>query len=86
MFSVTQVKLSDFIKEERRLIELNPLRKSRMTVAEALAVYEGKLHNNTRLKLGAKVYRQKTIEALFKAWPELKGREIKSITESECLS
>jgi integrase len=86
VFTVAQVKLADFAKEQRSVAEMHGAVTGKMTCGEALAIYEKRLAENTRLKPGAKIYRHKTINALIKSWPGLKERELKAISQTECLT
>jgi integrase len=86
VFSVAQLKVADFAKEKRAVAEIQGTVTGKMTFGDALAIYEKELSQNTRLKPAAKVYRRKTIAALLKTWPGLKEKEIKGISQAECLS
>ncbi|WP_237712489.1 site-specific integrase [Pedosphaera parvula] len=82
---MAQLKLGDFAKARRAVAETQSSGNGKMLIGDALAIYKKELDHNTRLKPGAKLYRQKTIEALLKSWPGLSNREIKAISQAECL-
>jgi integrase len=56
-----------------------------MTFGDALTIYEQRLADNPKLKPGAKLYREKCIEALVKTWPGLKETDIRKVRKDDCL-
>jgi len=79
VLSVAQLRLSDLLKAERQGVESRAsVSKGKMTFGDALAIYASRLE--------AKVYRQKTIEALVKSWPGLREMDVRKISERECLN
>lgn len=78
---MAQIKLPDFIKEQRGALEARGSCSGNHTFGQSLARYRQELWQNTRLKLAGKLYRQKTIEVLIKTWLDLEAKQIKSISE-----
>jgi integrase len=84
--SVAQLRLGDFVKQERGQLEARvEAGKGRMTFGGALEIYQKQLEANIGLKPSAKLYRQKCIEALLRAWSGLKEKDIRKISERDCL-
>ena len=57
------------VAQRRQTETRDPNAPERMTVGEAIAVYEQTLANNPALKPNAKLYRTKCLRALLKTWP-----------------
>jgi integrase len=84
--SVAQLRLGDLMKLERGQLEARvEAGKGRMTFGGALEIYQKQLEANVSLKQSAKIYRQKCIEALVRTWPGLREKDIRKISERECL-
>jgi integrase len=84
--SVAQLRLGDLMKLERGQLEARvEAGKGRMTFGGALEIYQKQLEANVSLKPSAKIYRQKCIEALVRTWPGLREKDIRKISERECL-
>jgi hypothetical protein len=87
VLSVAQLRLSDLLKAERQGVESRAsVSKGKMTFGDALAIYASRLEAKVELKPSAKLYRQKTIEALVKSWPGLREMDVRKISERECLN
>ena len=84
VFSVAQVRLPGFVKEQRSLNENRAANAGKLTFEEALKSCQKTVDDDTWWKPTAKFYRQKTIDALVKSWPGLKERQIKLISEADC--
>jgi integrase len=85
--SVARLRLTDLVKEEREKLEARAeATKGRMTFGEALGIYRERLEGNPAIKPSAKLYRRKCIDALLKSWPELEAKDVKRISERECLA
>jgi integrase len=56
-----------------------------MTFGDALATYRQRLQQSHHIKDGTKLYRENTIIALLKSWPELKEMDVRKITPHDCL-
>jgi integrase len=84
--SVAQLRLSDFVKSERGRTEgRTEMAKGRMTFGEVLAIYQKQVESNVGLKPSAKLYRQKCIEALMRSWPGLAEKDVRKVSERDCL-
>jgi integrase len=84
--NVAQLRLGDLMKQERGQLEARVAAvKGRMTFGGALEIYQKQVEANVSLKPNAKLYRQKCIEALVRTWPGLKEKDIRKISERECL-
>ena len=81
VFTTAKLKLSDFIKSERKrsLRSVMP-----GTFAEARAKFEADIDADHTLKESSKRYRRYCVRALVRTWPELEGKAPGSITESDC--
>ena len=56
-----------------------------MTFGDAVVIYRQRLQDAQHLKAGAKLYRENTIIALLKSWPELHGMDVRKISVNDCL-
>jgi integrase len=83
---VAQLRLGDFVKGERGRVEgSTEMAKGKMTFGEVLAIYQKQVESNVGLKPSAKLYRQKCIEALMRSWPGLAEKDVRKISERDCL-
>ena len=87
VFTVAKLRLADFIKERRQFQSQKDERVSgKMTFGSALDAYRDQLKKNTKLKPNAKLYREKSIQALVRTWPSLPQLDAKKITQNDCIS
>lgn len=87
VFTTAQLRLADFIKEQRTQLNSGTRTKSgKMTVADSVAIYRQRLNDNPRLKPNAKLYRDKCISGLLRSWPGLGEKDIRKISKDDCLS
>lgn len=86
VMSVAQLRLHDLIKEERAKLETNSaLIGGKMTVADAIKIYEDRINSSPALKPNAKRYRLHCIIALKKTWSQLENLDLRKVSEQECL-
>lgn len=74
--------------------EVNKLRKTataqhrtslvKGTVGEARTLYLADLKNSTGIKASTVHYREQTVQALFKTWPELQDLPFKKVKDADC--
>ncbi|MFM8471808.1 MAG: tyrosine-type recombinase/integrase [Limisphaerales bacterium] len=83
--SVAKLRLGDLEKHERGLSAVQAaIEQGKLTFKDALQTYQDELKVNPRLKPNAIRYRNETVRVLVKTWPELKAKDVRKITESEC--
>ena len=86
VFSVAQPKARDELAEIYRPRKAeSALTSGIATFGDAAHVYEERLKANPKIKASTLEYRQKTIEALYRWWPGLKGTKLKLVTDRACL-
>lgn len=84
--SVAKLRLGDFLKEENHRAEVvQSASRGKMTFGDAVAIYKERLAGAQHLKPGAKLYRENTIEALLKSWPDLSNADVRKISLNDCL-
>ena len=84
--SVAQFRLNDLLKLEHGQLEARVAAgKGKMTFGEALGIYQKQLEANVSLKPSAKIYRPKCVEALLRSRPGLSEKDIRKISERECV-
>jgi integrase len=85
-FSVAQLRLADFLKEEHQKAESfeNTVR-GKLTFGDAVAVFKKRLAANVELKPRSKEYRLERLEALLRSWPKLMTTDISRIRRHDCL-
>jgi integrase len=84
--SVAKLRLGDFLKEENHRAEVvQSAARGKMTFGNAVTIYKERLAGAQHLKPGAKLYRENTIEALLKSWPDLSNADVRKISLSDCL-
>jgi len=84
--TVAQLRLGDFLKQERRRAEAAESGgRGKITFEQALKTYEQRLDGDVSLKPRSKEYRRERIKALLKSWPELKSTDVRHISKAECL-
>ena len=86
VISVAKIRLADVVQEKRKAAEAEKVATNgKMTFGDGLALYRGNLVSNCRLKPSAKLYREKSIQALCKSWPGLETTDMRKIAEKDCL-
>jgi integrase len=84
-FSVAQLRLSDFVKEERRkAASCEAVASGRMTFGDALDKLKSRVEADKGLKPRTKEYRKERIAALLRTWPKLESLDISKIRKSDC--
>ncbi len=78
VFSVAKTKLIDFINREQKRKRIDG------NFNDAHARYLEELAADHTLSEGTKAYYRDRLKALLKSWPELVGKRIDAITESDC--
>jgi integrase len=83
--SVAKLRLGDFLKQENKRVEITEAaERGRMTFGDALAIFKKRLEEAHHLKPRAKEYRQDTIDALLKTWPNLESIDVRKISVADC--
>ncbi|MGH8023019.1 MAG: hypothetical protein ACRED1_05540, partial [Limisphaerales bacterium] len=86
ILSVAKLRLGDFLKEENHRVEvIQAATRGKMKFGDAVVIYKQRLANAQHLKPLARRYRENTIEALLKSWPELENTDVRKITLTDCL-
>ena len=84
--AVAKLRLADLEKVERQRIEIQGVVSSgNMRFGDALAIFRGRLLNDSSLKPRTKEFRAERIAALLKSWPGLEQTELRKITKQDCL-
>jgi integrase len=87
VLSVAKLRLADLEKKERQLAEhQTAVAGGRMTVSDALKVYQERLKGDASLKPRTRDYYEQRIKALLKDWPTLGQMEIRDVTKTACLN
>jgi integrase len=82
--TVAKMRLADLEKEERALAEENVrTTRGKMTFRDAASVLRIRIQASAKLKPRTKAYYSERIDALFRSWPTLPSREMRSITQNE---
>lgn len=86
LLSVAKLRLGDYLKEENHRAEvIDSAARGKMTVGDAVAIYKQRLADAQHLKPGAKLYRENSIEALLKSWPDLEKTDVRKISANDCI-
>lgn len=84
--SIAQLRLADEMDKERRKAEnATAIAKGKMTVGDAIHIYEERVQGRIDFKPRTKAYHAERIESLLKSWPDLKAMDITKVTKSDCL-
>lgn len=84
--TVAQLRLGDFLKQERHRAEAGQATaRGKMTFEQALKTYEQRLVSDVSLKERSKEYRRERIKAMLKSWPDLKSLDVRHISKADCL-
>jgi len=85
--SVAKLRLADFEKIERQRVEIQgAVTSGNMHFGDALAIFRGRLLNDSSLKPRTKEFREERIAALLKSWPGLEQTEVRKISKQDCLA
>src|SRR2546430_4794234 len=84
-YSVAQARLAEFLKDHRRAggngkSEVSP----KITFAEALQIHQRNQADNVEIKPATLHYWNQIFGKLLKSWPEIRDREIRRITTTDC--
>lgn len=86
VLSVAKLRLNDLEKAERSASERTAeAPQGKMLVSEAAKILQTRIEGDASLKPKSRTYYQQRLTALFKSWPELKNRDVRAITQSDCL-
>ena len=87
VLSVAKLRLNDLEKSERRSAERNSeAKQGKMLFGEAARTLKARIEGDPSLKPSSRSYYEQRLTALFKSWPGLEARDIRTITQSDCLS
>jgi integrase len=85
--SVAKLRLGDFLKEENHRAEVvESAARGKMTLGDAVTIFKQRLADAHHIKPGAKRYRENTIEALLKSWPDSEQTDVRKISANDCLN
>lgn len=83
--TVAKLKLSDLENRERRAAEnRSEIAKGKMSVGDALGMYQKRVKNDIGLKPRTKSYYEERIKALIKSWPALEKMDIRKVSKTDC--
>jgi len=83
--SVAQLRLADFIKEQRTQLEIRQTAEAgQLTFGQAEDIYRERLKLNHKLKPSSKEYRLKTLFYLHGTWPGLADLDLARISAQDC--
>ncbi|HEU6447028.1 MAG TPA: site-specific integrase [Verrucomicrobiae bacterium] len=84
--SVAQLRLADEMDKERKKAEnVTAIAKGKMTVGDAISIYEERVKGRIDYKPRTKNYHAERIKGLLESWPGLKAVDIVKVTKSDCL-
>ena len=87
VLTVAKLRLTDVERAERQAAERqSSATQGKMTFAEAARILQTRIDGDASLKPKSRGYYQQRITALFKSWPELKQRDVRTVTQTECLN
>lgn len=87
VLSVAKLRLSDFEKAERLKGKgTSPISSGKMLMEGVTNQLEATINADSSLKRLTKSYYQQRLEALFRSWPGLSKREVRSVTQAECIA
>src|SRR6266481_3701747 len=84
-YSIAQARLAEFLKDHRRAggngnSEMSP----KITFVEALQIHQRNQADNVEIKPATLHYWNQIFAKLLKSWPEIRDREIRRITTTDC--
>ena len=87
VLSVAKLRLNDLEKSERQSAERNAdAKQGKMSFGEAARTLQARIDGDPSLKPRSRSYYDQRLTALFKSWPGLRVRDVRTITQSDCLS
>jgi integrase len=85
--TVAVLRLSDLEKQEREQAESgNRVVRGKVLFSDAQKQFEERVEANPRLKPRTKDYYVQRLEALHRSWPGLDKREVRTLTQAECVA
>jgi integrase len=85
VYSVAKLRLADHIAEQRELAEASANHAAgRLTFADVVQQYRGRIESEPRLKPASRAYRLMTVDFIVKSWPMILTKKIGKITYREC--
>lgn len=82
--SVAKLRLNDELKKRQAIVQsTEKVMSGRMTFADAVTVYRGKLQADLNLKVRSKAYRNMTIDFIVKSWPSLLQQDIRKTSRKD---
>src|SRR6266511_328584 len=85
VFSVAKQRLPDKIREYRSRHEsVKAFANGKMTVADAVEVYLGKVRSSVSLKPRSKDYRAMMIDFIGRSWPALFETDVRKVSDRDC--
>lgn len=87
VLSVAKLRLTDLENAERRTSERQTEAvQGKMSVGEATRLLESRIDADVSLKPLSRSYYHQRLAALFKSWPDLKERDVRTITQKDCMA
>jgi integrase len=87
VLSVAKLRLADLEKSLRQMTERQTeVAKGKMTFGDALNIYQTRIQGDASLKPNTKLYYENRIKALLKSWPELRGMDVRKLSQSDFLN
>jgi integrase len=85
-YSIAQARLAEFLKDHRRTADGNGKSEisPKLTFAEALRIHQRNQADNVQIKPATLHYWNQIFAKLLKSWPEIRDREIRRITATDC--
>lgn len=85
VFSVAKLKKETELTKLRKMVTAqHSASLVKGTIGEARAIYLADLKNSTGIKVSTVHYREQTVKALFKTWPELQDLPFKKVKAADC--
>ena len=86
VLSVAKLRLTDLENSERRASERqSEAVQGKMTFRDAAQILKSRIDANVSLKPKSRSYYHQRLVALAKSWPDLESRDVRTVTQSECL-
>jgi integrase len=87
VLSVAKLRLADLEKSLRQMTERQTeITKGKMTVGDALEVFQNRTSGNAALKPNTKLYYDNRIKGLLQSWPGLKAIDVRRLSKNDCLA
>jgi integrase len=85
VLTVARQRLADELRKLRaRAASAAAVRKGKMQVGDALAIYRERLEADTNIKQSTKKYYEQVLVALLRSWPSLAETDVQRISERDC--